>query len=300
MTDAPEKKFLVDNQDSVSFYKKLRKKLLRQMYIFLIAIISGYLLICFILFFFQNRFVFVPKKNIFITPKAYRLEYEDLSLKSSDGNTINAWYVPADKAEYTVLFCHGNAGNLANRIETVDHYHRLGFNFLVFDYPGYGKSSGSPNDKNVIEAAEAAWKYLTVDRKIPANKIIVIGRSLGGAPASHLAAKYKPLMLCSEAAFISPREVAKDMPLFLPTSLLVRVDLPTGQNIAKANCPVLIIHSPSDEVIKYRHGEALFKLAPEPKEFHQLTGGHNDCWFIDQKKYGNIFKDFLNKHCSGK
>jgi uncharacterized protein len=288
------------DENSVPFIKKLKKKLIRQMYIILIATVSAYLLVCLLLVCFQNRFVFVPRSNLFITPKECKLEYEDLSLKSSDGNTINAWYVPAKDAEYTVLFCHGNAGNLSNRIETVDHYHRLGFNFLIFDYPGYGKSTGGPTDKNILESAEAAWKYLTENRKIPENKIIVIGRSLGGVPASHLAAKYKPAMLCSEAAFISSKEVAKDIMPILPTSILVRINLPTGKNIAKANCPVLIIHSPHDEIIKYRHGKALFKLAPEPKELHSLGGGHNDCWFVDQKNYGNIFKKFLDKHCKNK
>jgi len=288
------------NCKKIPLSRIIKKKLRRPMLIIIITIAGTYLVLCLLLFFFQNRFVFVPKRNIYNTPAAYKLAYDDLTLKTGDGNTVNAWYIPTNKAEYTILFCHGNAGNLGNRIESIDFFHRHGFNVMIFDYPGYGKSSGTPSDKNVIDSAEVAWKYLTEDRKTPENKIIVIGRSLGGAPASHLAAKYKPAMLCSEAAFISAKEVGRDIMPILPTSLLCRVNLPTGKNIAKANCPVLIIHSPDDEIIKYRHGKALFKLAPDPKEFHSLPGGHNDCWFIDQKKYANILKSFLNKHCRKK
>ena len=240
--------------------------------------------------------IFVPGRKVFATPASYKIDFEDLYLKTDTGATINAWYVPAKDAKYTVLFCHGNAGNIANRLETAVFYHNNGYNFMVFDYPGYGKSTGKPSDKGLLSASDMAWKYLTETRKIDSKSIIVVGRSLGGSAASYLAAKYDPAMLCLEATFVSVKEAAKDVVPFLPVGLICRVHLPTGENLKKVKCPVLLIHSPHDEVINYRHGERLFKIAPEPKEFHTLKGGHNDCWFIDQSRYAEIFKDFIDKY----
>ena len=277
--------------------KGLIKQAIKKMILYIILIVAGtYLALTVMLFFFQERMVFVPGRKVFATPASYKIDFEDLYLKTDSGVTINAWYVPAKDAKYTVLFCHGNAGNIANRLETAVFYHNQGYNFMVFDYPGYGKSTGKPSDKGLLSAADTAWKYLTDTRKIDPKSIIVVGRSLGGSAASHLAAKYDPAMLCLEATFVSVKEAAKDVVPFMPVGLICRVHLPTGENLKKAKCPVLLIHSPHDEVIKYRHGERLFEIAPEPKEFHTLKGGHNDCWFIDQARYSEIFKAFVAKY----
>lgn len=275
----------------------LMRQAVKKMILYIVLIVAGtYLALSVMLFFFQERMVFVPGRKVFATPAAYKIDFEDLYLKTANGVTINAWYVPAKDAKYTVLFCHGNAGNIANRLETAAFYHNNGFNFMVFDYPGYGRSTGKPSDKGLLSSAETAWKYLTEIRKLDPKSIIVIGRSLGGSAASHLAAKYDPAMLCLEATFVSVKEAAKDVVPFMPVGLICRISLPTGENLSKVKCPVLLIHSPHDEVINYRHGERLFEIAPEPKEFHTLKGGHNDCWFIDQSRYAEIFKVFLNKY----
>lgn len=276
---------------------RLIKQAVKKMILYTVLIVAGtYLALTLMMYIFQERMVFVPGRNVFATPASYKIDFEDINLKTDNDETISAWYIPAKDAKYTVLFCHGNAGNIANRLETAVFYHNHGYNFMVFDYPGYGKSTGKPSDKGLLRAAEAAWKYLVETREIDPESIIVAGRSLGGSAASHLASKYDPAMLCLEATFVSVKEAAKDVVPFLPVSLICRVHLPTGENLRKVKCPVLLIHSPHDEVINYRHGEKLYEIAPEPKEFHTLKGGHNDCWFIDQNRYAEIFKAFIAKH----
>ena len=261
-------------------------------YIAIIAI-AVYLLLAATLYFMQHRLVFYPTKEIFATPLNFGIPFEDIFLTTSDGVKINAWFIPADNAEYTILFCHGNGGCLAHRVETIELYHTLGVNFFIFDYRGYGLSSGKPSENGLYLDAEAAWRYLANEKRISPDKIVLIGRSLGGAAAARLAAKEQPGRLICESSFVSIQETGSDMYPYFPVKGRSRYSFPTGDFLKQVKCPVLIIHSSDDKVVKFSHGLKLFNLANEPRTFMELTGAHDECYFDCRDQYAAVVKRFI-------
>ena len=252
-----------------------------------------YLLLILLLYFFQGKMIFIPYQDIVATPSDLGLKFDDVYFKTQDGTNLNGWYIPAGKAEYTVLFCHGNGGNISHRLDTISLYNKIPLNIFIFDYRSYGKSSGSISEKGLYEDIAAAWKYLTEEKKIPAEKIIIVGRSLGGSIASHAAAEFSPGGLILESTFTSMTEIAQHRLPFVPVSWLLDYKLPTIENLAKVKCPVLIIASPDDTIVPFKYGKKLFAEAPEPKTFLQLTGDHDDCYFLCQTEYVKALKTFL-------
>lgn len=255
--------------------------------------LASYFLIVLLLYFFQKRIIFIPYRDIVATPSDIGLKFDDVYFRTQDGTSLNGWFIPAAKAEYTVLFCHGNGGNISHRLDTIALYNRIPLNFFIFDYRNYGKSSGSLSEKGLYEDIAAAWKYLTETRKIPPEKIIIVGRSLGGSIAAHAAAEFAPGGLILESTFTSMTEIAGHRLPFLPVSCLLHYKLPTVENLAKVKCPVLIIASPDDTIVPFKYGKKLFAEAPEPKTFLQLTGDHNDCYFLCRTQYIEALTKFI-------
>lgn len=260
-----------------------------------IVIISAsvYLLLAAMLYFMQRRLVFYPTKEIFATPLNFGIPFEDVYLETADGVRINAWFIPAENAECTALFCHGNGGCLAHRVETIELYHKLGVNFFVFDYRGYGLSGGEPSENGLYLDSEAAWQFLVNEKRIPPDKIVIIGRSLGGAAASRLAAEKHPRRLICESAFVSIRETGSDRYPYFPVKLLSRYNFPTGEFLKQVKCPALIIHSRDDKVVRFSHGRKLFAIAGGPKTFLELTGAHDECYFDCRDQYAAAVKRFI-------
>ena len=265
------------------------------MFLYIVITISCvYLLLVIALFCMQRRLVFYPKKEIFATPQDCGIYFDDIYYETSDGVKINAWFVPADNAEFTVLFCHGNGGCLAHRIETVKLYNELGINFFIFDYRGYGLSGGRISEKGIYLDTEAAWRFLVEEKQIPPEKIVLIGRSLGGAPASRLAAEKHPNRLICESSFISIPETGRDLYPYLPVRQLSRYKFPSGEYLKQVKCPVMIVQSRDDDVVKFRHGQKLFELASQPKTFLELTGTHDDCYFDCRNQYAAAISSFIS------
>jgi fermentation-respiration switch protein FrsA (DUF1100 family) len=263
--------------------------------LFYIVIITAatYLLLAGTLYFMQHRMVFYPTKEIFATPLNFEIPFEDIYLETADGVKINSWFIPADNAEYTVLFCHGNGGCLAHRVETIDLYHNLGVNFFILDYRGYGLSSGKPSENGLYLDTEAAWQFLVNAKRIPPDRIVLIGRSLGGAAAARLAAKKQPHRLICESSFVSIPATGSDRYPYFPVKLLCRYSFPTGDFLKQVKCPVLIIQSRDDQVVRFSHGRRLFALANEPKTFLELTGAHDECYFDCRDQYTAAVKRFI-------
>jgi hypothetical protein len=232
---------------------------------------------CLLLFFRQSSYMYYPDKNVAATPDAIGLRFEDVRLKTQDGVAISVWHVPAASnaaAARTILYLHGNAGNNGHRLDALLALHDLGVNVLMPDYRGYGNSSGEPSEKGTYLDALAAWEFLTRDRDIPAERIVILGRSLGGAVASWLALEVQPGGLVLEASFTSARDmVSKVFPI--APRWLCRFKYDSLARMPKLKCPVLIAHSPNDEMVPYEHGRRLFAAACEPKSFVELTGDHN-------------------------
>ncbi|MDO8291764.1 MAG: alpha/beta hydrolase, partial [Gallionella sp.] len=175
-----------------------------------------------LLYFFQARLVFYPEtgREIIATPGQAGLPYEDIRLTTSDGLGLHGWYIPAPQTHAqprgTVLFLHGNAGNISHRIDSLQMFHRLGYSTLIFDYRGYGSSGGTPSEQGTYRDAEAAWRYLTEQRRIPSCRIVLFGESLGGAVGAWLAARQKPAALVIASGFTSVPGLARHFYPYLP------------------------------------------------------------------------------------
>lgn len=267
--------------------------MLKFIYMPIIIIAVSYLVVIVVLFFIQKKMIFFPSTNMVGMPSEVGINFEDVIFNTRDGVKLNGWFIPAEKAEYTVLFCHGNGGNISHRLESVVLFNQLPANLFLFDYRSYGKSGGKiTEEKGLYEDAAAAWRYLTETRGIAPEKIIILGRSLGGGIAARAAADNPVAGLILESTFTSlPAITRKKMPL-IPTVLL-QYKLPTIENLAKVKCPVMIVGSPDDEIVPYCFSGELFAKAPEPKVFLELTGGHDDCYFLCQAKYVSALRKFF-------
>jgi len=241
----------------------------------------------------QPAMVFYPSAELVATPAEWGLAYEEVKLTTSDGVSLNGWYLPQPGSKRTLLFFHGNAGNISHRGDSLRIFHRLGLNVLIIDYRGYGKSEGSPSEEGFYRDAEAAWRYLTEVRKVPAEKIVLFGRSLGGAVAARLAEKKEPAGLILESTFTSAAEMARTVFPVLSRLTLLRYEFDSLQALPSIHAPVLVIHSPDDEIIPYALGEKLYQAADKPKRFLRLKGDHNGGFLQSQPAYEQALHDFL-------
>ncbi len=270
---------------------------LRALMHILVAIVIIYVLLALALYLLQSSLIYFPSKDIVTTPHDIGLRYEAIFLTTEDGVEISGWFVPCDNPRGVVLFCHGNAGNISHRLQTILILHRLNLSTFIFDYRGYGSSEGSPSERGTYLDAQAAWGYLVEKRRIPPHKIIVFGRSLGGAIAAWLVgeAKKEPGALIVESAFTSvPDLAAKLYPVF-PARPLVRFRYDTRDFISRASCPVMVIHSCDDEIVPYNQGCDLFESASEPKEFLEIRGDHNMGFVLTGESYIRDLDKFITK-----
>jgi len=225
----------------------------------------------------QDRYVFFPEKKVETTPKEAGLRFEEVTLETSDGVKIVGWWVPAENARATVIFCHGNAGNISHRVETLTMLRKLRVNTFIFDYRGYGRSAGTPSEKGTYRDAEAAWRYVTETRKVAPERVILHGRSLGGAVAANLASRHTPRALILESTFTSITDLAGDVSPVL--------------SLATAGAPKY-------RTVPYSHGERLYKVANEPKTFLKIRGDHNVGWLVSGKVYTDGVAHFITKALS--
>jgi len=233
-----------------------------------------------LLFFKQRSYIYFPSRTVRATPAELGLPYEEISLTAQDGIVLAAWLVKAESgadaaARPTGLFCHGNGGNIGDRLATLQTFAQMGFDTLIFDYHGYGASEGKPGEEETYRGALAAWKYLTETRQIPPARILLFGRSLGGAVAAWLATQEEPGLLVMESTFTSIPAMAATMYPVYPTRWLSRFSYDTLARMPEIRCPVIVAHSREDEMIPFQQGRALYKAAREPKLFFELQGSHN-------------------------
>ena len=261
----------------------------------LLVIAAGYLLVVAAVYVMQPRLLYLPNlpsRALGATPRDLGLDYEDVRLQTEDGVSLHGWHVPAAGAG-TLLFFHGNAGNVSHRLGSIKVFHDLGLSVLIVDYRGYGESEGRPTEAGTYRDAEAAWRYLTEVRGVPAGNIVVFGRSLGGAVAAWLAARTRPAALIVESAFTSVPDLGQELYPWLPVRWLSRFDYATIRYIADVRAPVLVVHSRDDEIAPFHHGEAIFAAAPQPRTLLELAGTHNDAFVRSEQQYIAGLREFL-------
>lgn len=263
---------------------------------FLLLLLACYGMILVALFLLQGRFLFlphIPGRIIKQDPATIGLSFEEVELRTSDDLLLHAWFVPAEQERGTILFCHGNAGNISHRLESLLIFHDLGFSTLIFDYRGYGRSEGHPSEEGTYRDGEAAWDHLTRIRNIPPERIILFGRSLGGGVATRLGVTHHPGALIVESSFTSVPDLAAGLYPLLPARLLCRFRYNNLQRIPRIHCAILIIHSRDDEIIPFSHGQTLRGAAGTGATFLELQGGHNEGFLLDEKRYREGMERFL-------
>ena len=264
----------------------------------LVGLALGYAALAALLFVFQSRFIYFPEtgREDRATPAQLRLPFEEVRIATADGETLHGWFVPASGARATVLFLHGNAGSIVHRLDWLPMFQRLNLSALLVDYRGFGQSTGRPSEAGTHADAEAAWRHLTEARRIPPGRIVVFGESLGGAVAAHLAARVTPAALVLHSAFTSAPDLAADLYPFLPARLLTRYRYDTLGAVQALRCPLLVAHSPRDEIVPVSHGRRLYQAAGVPKQWLELAGGHNDGFIFMRAEWVHQLGDFLHHH----
>lgn len=256
------------------------------------------LLICAVLFngilyLMQPSMIFFPYTEIDETPAAWGFDYEEVTLTTKDNVRLHGWYIPYRGATKTLLFFHGNAGNISHRGASIEIFHHLGLNVLIFDYRGYGRSEGRPDERGLYMDARAAWRFLIEQKGIKKEHIIIFGRSLGSVVAAELAAEVQPSGLIMESTFSSARDMANAVFPVLSKLIYQRFKFDNLKNIRQVRCPVLVLHSPDDEIIPYRLGEKVYQTANEPKSLVQMRGDHNNGFMLSQPDYERALAEFI-------
>jgi fermentation-respiration switch protein FrsA (DUF1100 family) len=250
------------------------------------------------LYLLQDRMVFLPNmpgRELEATPESIGLDFEDAWINTEDGERLHGWFVPAEDARGTLLFFHGNAGNISHRMESVLIFNHLGLNVLIVDYRGYGRSSGKPGEQGTYRDARAAWDYLVEQRHVPPTRIVIFGRSLGAAVGAWLASRpdVRPAGVIIESSFSSGLDMGRQLYPLLPVQLITRIGYPVREYVTRFRAPVLVAHSRHDEIIPFSMGQIIFDAAPEPKSFLEMDGDHNAGFWISREKYVPALDDFL-------
>jgi fermentation-respiration switch protein FrsA (DUF1100 family) len=261
---------------------------------------------------FEDRFIYFPAKY----PEgawdveargAASVEVEDVWFQASDGVRLHGWSCTPRRAEgdaqprrpMTLLWFHGNAGNITSRFGVIEKLVGLPAEVFIIDYRGYGRSHGSPSEQGLYLDARAAWDYLTGARGIPPANVVVFGDSLGGAVAIDLATHVEPAGLVVQSSFTSIRDMAAEVMPFVP-GFLLRTKMDSLSKIKNVRAPKLFIHSPADEMVPYRFGRALYDAAPEPKQFYEVKGAsHNETDSVGGRAYFDAIAKFV-RDCAPK
>ena len=255
-------------------------------------LLLGYVIILALMYVYQSKLVYFPYGIIDKTPKNIYLEYESIYIKSTDNTKIHAWYIPKNGAKTTIFFLHGNGGNLSHRTEYIRLFNSIGLNVFIFDYRGYGNSSGEVNEQNTYDDAKLAWEYLLNNKGTKPENIVILGRSLGGAIAAKLGSEVRPKALILDSTFTTIKEFASYAYPFVPLSL-VRFNYETTKYLKNINYPVLVIHSTEDNIVPFKFGKAVFENANQPKYFLQIKGNHNFGFLESEKIYLNGIDRFI-------
>ena len=266
----------------------------------LAALIAGYVVLVLLVWAMEPRLVFAPgaARRLTPPPAALGLDPEPVRFRAEDGVELSAWVMrpPAKAADARwLLICHGNAGNLSEsgRAEHYAGLRALGVGLVAFDYRGYGESEGSPDERGVYLDAVAAYRYLRDTLDVPAERIVLFGHSLGSAVAVELATREPAAGLILDGALLSAVARGQELYPWLPVRLIARNRFESDRKIGRLTLPKLFLHARADDVVPIDHGRRLFALAPEPKRFVPLGGGHGDAFQVDSAAYYGAISAFL-------
>ncbi len=244
---------------------------------------------------FERSKLYAPSRDIATTPAQFQLRFQDVTFVASDGTSLHGWWIPANRPRGTVVFCHGNSGNIGTCVHYAPDFHQRQFNVFLWDYRGYGRSTGRPSERGLYDDARAAFDAAaTLSRRLP---ILVYGLSLGGAIAAQLATDRPAAGLVIEGGFASVADIARRWYPDLPIHRLLSVSYDSAAKVATLEgMPKLFGHSIQDDVVPFQSGRILHGAAASPKVFAILEGGHTDkSWFTPGAPGNAELEAFLNQ-----
>ncbi|MCH8556354.1 MAG: alpha/beta hydrolase [Balneolia bacterium] len=273
-----------------------RKKLVGSIFTIAGTLAVIYVVTGFLLFLVQDKILFLPSSDIRATPGNAGMEYEEHFFPSSNGYILHGWFVPANSGEdaITILFSHGNAGNISGRVNLISLYRNLGFNVFIYDYQGYGLSEGRPSEENILQDGLAAWDFLVDEIGLIPDKILPVGRSMGGPVAAFIASERNASALVIESTFTNVPDVARHTYYIYPVDLLARIHLPTIDFVSSFEGPVMVAHSREDRLIPYELGRQLYYAAGSERVWLELSGGHNEGYIATGAAYTEAYTSFIS------
>lgn len=269
----------------------------RIMELIIVKVLVVAVMVWFGLRWFERSNLYFPDRQLVATPAQVGMPFEEVWLTASDGVKIHGWYISkrpgGQPAAPTILFSHGNAGNISHRLDKAARLLQTGADVFLFDYRGYGRSRGRPSESGAYRDAEAVYRYLADSRQLPADRIVLYGESLGAAVAVETATRFPVGGLILEAPFTSTVGMAKLVFPFLPVRWMVREKYDNLAKIPKLKVPLLILHSPQDDIVPFRMGQALYEAAHEPKRLVELIGDHNEGYVDSGEAYPKAITEFF-------
>ncbi|NBC26171.1 MAG: alpha/beta fold hydrolase [Bacteroidetes bacterium] len=244
---------------------------------------------------FQNQLIFHPSTQITGTPERLGLPWSEHRVPTSDGLDLHGWLVGDPGKGPVVVYSHGNAGNISGRVEIAGEIARQGASVFMYDYRGYGKSEGKPDEQGIYTDGEAVVHYLRRNLGIAVERMIFYGKSLGGAVAARQSARFNGAGLVLDSAFLNGPEIAGDLYPLVP-SFLVSIRFPVDEDLRNTNASrIMILHGTNDRIINIRHGRTLHDIASEkkPSSFVELPGGHNSSFVMSREIYAGAWANFL-------
>ena len=243
----------------------------------------------------EDRFIFHPDHVTDRDPSHIGLRFEDVFFTTQDGLRLHVWFIPHQEARATLVWFHGNAGNISDRLLNIKLLHdRIATNIFIFDYRGYGRSEGTVSEKGTYLDGEAAMNYLLRRDDAAARRLILFGRSLGAAVAAEMAIRFNSLGLILESPFVSIREMAQAIFPSLPIAWLLRTRFDTMEKVRLVKAPILVLHGDRDATVPFSQGKKVFEVASQPKKFYRIVGAkHNDTFVVGGEEYYGALREFI-------
>ncbi len=224
-----------------------------------------------------TSFLFFPEKDFSALPKDFGLQEEEALIQTADGVRLHGWFFQAADSKAVLLFFHGNAGNISGRLFKAQGWVERGISVFLVDYRGYGKSGGRiEKGEDLLRDADASLAWLEKKKNAPPEKIILYGESIGSYPAIYLARQKKFAGLVLEAPFTSLLDLARKNYGWVPDGFLKDFEMLNQDVIPQVQAPVFILHGNEDEICPVDFGQRLYELAPAPKEYYVVQGGHHN------------------------
>jgi len=234
---------------------------------------------------FEHRQIYFPTREFVADAGELGRPFEDVQFKAADGVELHGWFFPAatnsSRHHLVVLICHGNGGNISHRLDLCQLLLDRGVSVFMFDYRGYGRSKGTPGEEGTYLDAQAAHAWLH-DKGFRGEHIVAFGESLGGGVATELALRETLGGLVLQSTFTSIPDIGAELFPWLPVRWISTIKYDTRSKLPRMHIPMMVMHSRADTLIGFRHGEANFAAANEPKLFWELRGDHNDSLSSDR------------------